>query len=334
MKEEFLNQLNTNLNELFPEELLLPKNKPLVYEFLGTYRTFDKSKFKVVDKLDSVLPLIILPNNKIDMILNWWNETIRFEKTIPKAFESGYIKLDFSIYNKKVILDRALVRNLAEMFNISVYNIKDKFSSFLNVELENYLYFKFLNENTIYFEVLQNIYNSDKMIRSWKGTIKFGESNEEPKIDSIDPLILLNILIKNPDIEESLRLLNEHIGRYYIAILSTILWYITISKSNNTKYIYKETRSKYENKYIDKNIIEPKDIKTITTTIYDFRRIKYVDTNILNRRKVGWTYSHSFEVHGHYRHYKNGKTIFINPYIKGNNKTFKAQKIILNPKEI
>lgn len=37
-------------------------------------------------------------------------------------------------------------------------------------------------------------------------------------------------------------------------------------------------------------------------------------------RKKGWTYSHSFQVHGHY---KDGKVIFIESYVKGKDKPFK-----------
>ena len=62
-------------------------------------------------------------------------------------------------------------------------------------------------------------------------------------------------------------------------------------------------------------------------------KIRVVSIDRLQTRKKGWTYSHSFQVHGHYRHYRNGKTIFIQPYIKGKDKEFKSQQIILDPSE-
>ena len=60
-------------------------------------------------------------------------------------------------------------------------------------------------------------------------------------------------------------------------------------------------------------------------------KIRVVKVENLASRKRGWTYSHSFEVHGHYRHYRNGKTIFIKPFIKGKDLDFKSQKIIIDP---
>lgn len=62
-------------------------------------------------------------------------------------------------------------------------------------------------------------------------------------------------------------------------------------------------------------------------------KIKKVKTEGLIKRRKGWTYSHSFQVHGHYRHYSNGKIIFIQPFIKGKGKEEISQVITLNPKE-
>ena len=84
-----------------------------------------------------------------------------------------------------------------------------------------------------------------------------------------------------------------------------------------------------------KEVIEilTKRNKTISTPFYDMRKIRVVTLDGLIKRRKGWTYSHSFEVRGHYRHYEDGKTIFIKPFIKGKNKTTISQTITLNPKE-
>ena len=63
-------------------------------------------------------------------------------------------------------------------------------------------------------------------------------------------------------------------------------------------------------------------------------KIRTTTVERLTVRKKGWTYSHSFQVHGHYRHYKDGKVIFIESYIKGKGKPFKAQTTILSPEKI
>ena len=43
-------------------------------------------------------------------------------------------------------------------------------------------------------------------------------------------------------------------------------------------------------------------------------KVKVVKVEHLQKRKAGWTYSHSFQVHGHYRHYKSGKVIFVKEF--------------------
>ena len=61
-------------------------------------------------------------------------------------------------------------------------------------------------------------------------------------------------------------------------------------------------------------------------------QLKKVKVAHLIKRRQGWTYSHSSQIHGHYRHYKDGKTIFVNSYIKGKNKELQPQVITLDPK--
>lgn len=127
---------------------------------------------------------------------------------------------------------------------------------------------------------------------------------------------------------------NERLNKvnyFVVCILITALWYIATSRS--TKYIYNKTYVSKPSKKGDKRVINVKPIKTISTPIYDIGKVKYITLDKLITRRKGWTYSHAFQVHGHYRHYKNGKTIFINSYIKGKGKELQAQKTILEPEE-
>ena len=45
-------------------------------------------------KIDKQLPKIILPANKLKIFADWWNEDIRFESTIPRTFEEGYLFIE------------------------------------------------------------------------------------------------------------------------------------------------------------------------------------------------------------------------------------------------
>lgn len=121
------------------------------------------------------------------------------------------------------------------------------------------------------------------------------------------------------------------IGYEMICLLVTSLWYMATT-SPSTKYIYEEKTPMIEHRH--KHKIRVSDTKFIITPVYDFSKIRTTVVERLMTRKKGWTYSHSFQVHGHYRHYKDGKTIFIESYIKGKGKPFKAQTTILAPEKI
>lgn len=116
-----------------------------------------------------------------------------------------------------------------------------------------------------------------------------------------------------------------------LCLLITCLWYMATT-APSTKYIYEEKHPVIEHRH--KRTVHVSSTKFITTPVYDFSKIRTTTVERLVTRKKGWTYSHSFQVHGHYRHYKDGKVIFIESYIKGKGKPFKAQTTILSPEKI
>lgn len=117
----------------------------------------------------------------------------------------------------------------------------------------------------------------------------------------------------------------------FIYYLATCLWYIATT-ATNTKYIYEKEHPVIVHRH--KDVVTVSDKKVIKTPVYDMQKIRIVKLEKLITRKKGWTYSHSFQVHGHYRHYKDGKVIFIESYIKGKGKPFKAQTTVLAPEKI
>jgi len=115
---------------------------------------------------------------------------------------------------------------------------------------------------------------------------------------------------------------------YNLALLITCMWYIATTK-NTTKYVYEQKHPVVVGR--SKGVVKVSDTKVISTPIYDMDKIKVIKVDGLVARKKGWTYSHSFQVHGHFRHYKSGKTIFVQSFIKGKGKDFKSQVITLEP---
>lgn len=269
-------------------------------------------------KIDKHLPQIMLPKDKIQMFVDWWNTDIRFEKSIPHSFEEGYLFIE-----NKDSLDiknfSDMIKQLAKTYKTTYRIIEKQFISFLDAMSEFKLHFKFTDDNTVQLET----YGHDDMIIS-ATNFKFGETNQPEKEIKSYGIGSIEDFNTTDDI---LNVFNWH----NLALLTTCLWYIATT-TRSTKYIYEKKSPVITKRH--KKVVLVSDTKTINTPIYDMRKIKVVKVNSLQTRKKGWTYSHAFQVHGHYRHYKNGKTIFINSYIKGKNKEFKAQQLILSPKEV
>lgn len=267
-------------------------------------------------KINKRLPQIILPNEKLQMFADWWNSDIKFEKTVPHSFEEGYLFIE----NKQTLAlenFKDLIKLLAKNYHTTYRSIEDQLKIFLEAMSEFIIYFKFTTDENVYAEV----YGHDNMMIS-SITFKIGDTDKpEKEIKLYDD----EALRKCTSVDDILNIFNWQ----NLSFLITCLWYIATT-TRSTKYIYEKKSPVITKRH--KKIVTVSDTKTIDTPIYDMRKIKIVKVDKLQSRKKGWTYSHSFQVHGHYRHYKNGKTIFINPFIKGKNKEFKSQQIILSPK--
>lgn len=283
-------------------------------------------------KIDKHLPQILLPAKTRAMFINWWNTDIRKEQTLPKVFESGYLILNYNyLERQQEILDtnKDCIKMTARYFNTTYRQAENMIKDLINCFSKITIYFKFLSDNAMATEFYGN---DNKLIFIMDFAV--GKSGPEPKMVTDD---ILNLIL-NADLiysEFSGNMLNDEnntplkpVINVLLSQLVTAIWYIATTKS--TKYIYENKTPVVVGR--KKNIVKVSDTKTINTPIYDLNKIRVVKVEQLQTRKKGWTYSHSFQVHGHYRHYKNGKTIFIEPFIKGKNKEFKAQQIILDPK--
>lgn len=273
-----------------------------------------KNKEDRILKIDPSLPQLILPENKVGMFIEWYNKDIRFQNTIPHAFNEGYLKLHNTI-NVDISKYNVYFKELARQLKTTYREIENRFKNLLTQLESPTVYFKFI-DRTIYISV----YGADNELMS-KISCEISENGENKEFD-------LETLWKGATWDD----IQNNFNYYYLVIFNTCMWYIATT-TKTTKYYYEETRPKYEPSK-DKKIRHVSRTKTITTPIYDFTKIKKVKIESLITRRKGWTYSHSFEVHGHYRHYKNGKTIFISPYIKGKGKELQAQVITLDPEQI
>ena len=266
-------------------------------------------------RMNKKLLKIILPENKNEMMLNWYNKDLRFQDTIPKVFERGYLLLENNFFEKNDTGIRETFKDLAKHYKVTYRYIENSFNEFLKTTKNTVLYFEFIDN----FLIVQ-VYLAQKCVSELKIDLS--------RVDKSKP---------NPTIQEKLTKMyteNKNFTEIYayscFILLTSVLWYIATT-TKTTKYYREKRQPSYYHE--EKEVINVKRNKYITTPIYDMNKIKRVKVEGLIKRRKGWTYSHSFQVHGHYRHYQSGKVIFIEPFIKGREKEEISQTIILNPKE-
>ena len=271
----------------------------------------DKDK---ILRIDNKLPQIILPQSKIGMFIDWYNNDLRLLGTLPEAYNEGYLIIENDIIQIDISKQSEYIKSLAKQLNGTYRQVENRLKYFIEDLEKVTMYFKYADNNIQIW-----LYGKDNTIVS-KMSFQVQEGE--------------NSLVADRYIDEFTNwddLLNEF-NFYCVILLTSSLWYIATT-TKTTKYYYEENRPRYTYSANEKSIKSVSKHKTINTPIYDFNKIKKVKVESLIKKRKGWTYSHSFQVHGHYRHYSNGKTVFINSYIKGKNKELQSQIITLNPKE-
>lgn len=270
-------------------------------------------------KINKRLPQIHIEQKQIDLFIEWWNKDIRFQQTIPHSFEEGYLKCDLNL-NIDINKFRDIIKQSAKEYKTTYRVMENTFKDFISMIEHTTIHFKFINNNEVYLNTYDKNNNIISSIEFEYGMDK-KDFEEEFTYDKLYNYI--NIANNSDDLMFGFNLL-------YTIIFVTSIWYIATTR-NTTKYVYEQKTPVIAGR--KKNIVKVSDTKVISTPIYDISKIKTKKVEGLIKHRKGWTYSHAFQVHGHYRHYKDGKVIFVNSYIKGKDKEFKPQTIELKPKE-
>lgn len=269
-------------------------------------------------RINKKLPQIVLPQNKNNYFIEWYDNDLRFQDTIPNSFERGYLFLEGDLYSEKQLEDndfKELFKTLAKLYETTYRIVENSFKHYIEIIKSTIIYFEF-NNNFLNLD----IYLENKLFNKLELDLS--------KTDKTKPN--LTLLEMQKKLYEEGKNYQEVYSYYCLILLECCLWYIATT-TKTTKYYRQEKAPSYV--YEKKEVINVKRNRTISTPIYDMNKIKKVKIEGLIKRRKGWTYSHSFQVHGHYRHYQDGKVIFIKPYIKGKGKEEIVQRITLNPKE-
>ena len=268
-------------------------------------------------KINKRLPQIHIEQKQIDLFIEWWNKDIRFQQTIPHSFEEGYLKCDLNL-NIDINKFRDIIKQSAKEYKTTYRVMENTFKDFISMIEHTTIHFKFINNNEVYL----NTYDKNNNIIS-RIEFEYGEDKKDFEEEfTYDKMY--NIMNKSNNSDD----LMFGFNLLYTIIFVTSIWYIATTR-NTTKYVYEQKTPVITSR--KKNIVRVSDTKVISTPIYDISKIKTKKVDGLIKHRKGWTYSHAFQVHGHYRHYKDGKIVFINSYIKGKNKEFKSQTIELKP---
>lgn len=269
-------------------------------------------------RINKKVPQIVLPQNKNNYFIEWYDKDLRFQNDIPSSFERGYLFIEGTLYSEEQLNDnnyKELFKILAKSYKTTYRMIEDSFKNYIKLIKNTILYFEF---DKPFLKL--DIYLENKLFHSMQLDLSaIDESKPNP-----------TLMEKQKELYESGKSFQELYAYYCLILLECSLWYIATT-TKTTKYYRENKIPSYV--YEKKEVINIKRNKVISTPIYDMNKIRRVKVEGLIKRRKGWTYSHSFQVHGHYRHYQDGKVIFIKPYIKGKGKEEISQKIILNPKE-
>lgn len=291
------------------------------------YRDEETKKTPTYIKVNKRLPHIILPANKIKMFADWWNSDIRLEGTVPHSFEEGYFSID-SLPSVSTEKFRPYIKQIAREYHATYRQIENDLLAYIDEMKELTLGFKFTNETNI--KAIMFSKKTNRAITMINCTIGI-DNGLKDKLLSLDQDVFANAIKETEGCSSTYDAILGEIAYEMLCLLVTCLWYMATATSS-TRYIYEEKHPVIEHRH--KRTVHVSDTKFIVTPIYDFSKVRTTTVERLVTRKKGWTYSHSFQVHGHYRHYKDGKTIFIESYIKGKGKPFKSQTTILNPDKI
>lgn len=269
-------------------------------------------------RINKKLPQIIVPENKNDCFIDWYDKDLRFQNDIPSSFERGYLFIEGTLYTEKQLNEpvyKEMFKMMAKLYKTTYRIIENSFKEYIKLIKNTVLYFEF---NKPFLKI--DIYLENKLFHRLELNLSaIDESKPNP-----------TLLEKQKELYEKGKNFQEIYSYYCLILLQCSLWYIATT-TKTTKYYRENKTPSYV--YEKKEVINVKRNRVISTPIYDMSKIKRVKVEGLIKRRKGWTYSHSFQVHGHYRHYKDGKVIFIKPYIKGKGKEEIVQRITLNPKE-
>lgn len=196
-------------------------------------------KLRIIKKI----PQIILPKDKNEMFIKWYNEDLRFQDEIPKVFERGYVFItnDFDI---NTIGKNEILKFIAKQFKTTYRIVEDYFNKFIEEIKEFIVYFEFKDNLFI-----TKYYSKNKLISKSELNLDMKDSSKP------NPILedALKMMVKDTNID-----FTDLYTYYALILVRCCLWYIATS-TKTTKYYRQDKQPNFY--YEKKEIINPKKIK-------------------------------------------------------------------------
>lgn len=85
------------------------------------------------------LPQIIIPRDKLIMFMDWWDNDIRFEHSVPKAFNEGYLLFKLPETDFTSDMSREAIKLLAKYGKYTYREVENRLKQLNDIELVEYL---------------------------------------------------------------------------------------------------------------------------------------------------------------------------------------------------
>lgn len=268
------------------------------------------------------LPYIKLPKDKIDLFIKWYNLDLRDLEELPEVFEEGYLEINTSAYiNVKMptIFDikseekynelKKLHNKVSATYSKMIIHFTIKPNNIINIV-------GYYGDGEYAFNIEFNL-KEDETVKKIKQYIASTSDRDYKHLPEIQDKLFLDLyqFSTMDEMKTAQNEFNRKLGDSCLGLVISVIWYLATNTSE--KYLVSNTKVVESHQNINTNKHHKHHNRTITAPIYYLVDKKPITVDKLIKKRNGWTISHSFQVRGHYRHYKNGKTIFIKSYEKG-----------------
>lgn len=285
-------------------------------------------------KLDYRLPIISIPENKTIPFLKWYFEDISKNtvKDIPQVFDEGYITIQnipcTFLNNCKVEYTKYLAHIEGKTYREIETLLKDVYDAMLSNVVMHYKFIDGLADVGIYSSV-------DSKLMLTIPLIRYRGENENQTLISLGDVNTIEDTVEITDASCATTEKHEFQNKMmivYLGLFASAMWYMALYKN---RYKYEKQVGREDIREVILHRPRPakvKSTKILTASFYDLSKAPQSKVQTLIKKREGFEYSHQFDVRGHWRHYRDGKVVFIESYTKAKDKPRLQQNIILNPK--